>query len=208
MSSSSTPKPDGKRRAPRSSHTVHGGTSEANRRAVAVLEVLGGLRTPADAAAALGIAVPRYYQLETRALERMVTALEPRSLGKQPSLEGRVVRLQKELEQARRECGRQQALVRVAQRSLGLKPPSVPNGQTPAKDRRTGLPGTGRRKRKPTVRALKAAAVLRMLPKDPRDENGAGLQQEALKASGREVTLHTGGPENLTGSRSVEEQPA
>ena len=134
-------------------HTVQGGTSEANRRAVAVLEVLGGLRTPADAAAALGIAVPRYYQLETRALEGMVTALEPRSLGKQPSLEGRVARLQKELEQARRESARQQALVRVAQRSLGLKPSAAPNGQTPTKDRsrtpqaeadRAGTQGGGR----------------------------------------------------------------
>ena len=159
MSSTSTPQPVAKRKAPRGAHTVQGGTSEANRRAVAVLEVLGGLRTPADAAAALGIAVPRYYQLETRALEGMVTALEPRSLGKQPSLEGRVVRLQKELEQARRESARQQALVRVAQRSLGLKPSSTPNEKTPAKDR------SGRRKRKPTVRALKAAAVLRVLPK-------------------------------------------
>ena len=55
------------KRKTRSAHAVQGGTSEANRRAVAVLEVLGGLRTPADAAAALGLAVPRYYQLETRA---------------------------------------------------------------------------------------------------------------------------------------------
>ena len=131
MSQPSTATPVAKRKAPRGAHAVQGGTSEANRRTVAVLEVLGGLRTPADAAAALGIAVPRYYQLETRALEGMVTALEPRSLGKQPSLEGRVARLQKELEQARRESARQQALVRVAQRSLGLKPPAAPNGPTP-----------------------------------------------------------------------------
>jgi hypothetical protein len=202
MSSTSNLKPGSKPRAPRSPHTVQGGTSEANRRAVAVLEVLGGLRKPADAAAALGIAVPRYYQLETRALEGMVTALEPRSLGKQPSLEGRVVRLQKELEQARRESARQQALVRVAQRSLGLKPPSAPNGQTPAKDR------AGRRKRKPTVRALKAAAVLRALPKDPRDGNGGGLQQEGTQLSERDVALLKGGSEKAVGSCSREEHPA
>ncbi len=202
MSSSATPKLVAKRKAPRGAHTVQGGTSEANRRAVAVLEVLGGLRTPADAAAALGIAVPRYYQLETRALEGMVTALEPRSLGKQPSLEGRVVRLQKELEQARRESARQQALVRVAQRSLGLKLPSTPNEKTPAKDR------TGRRKRKPTVRALKAAAVLRVLPKDPRGGDGGGVQQEVTQLSERDVALLTGGSEKAVGSRSKEEHPA
>ncbi len=190
------------KRKTRSAHAVQGGTSEANRRAVAVLEVLGGLRTPADAAAALGLAVPRYYQLETRALEGMVTALEPRSLGKQPSLEGRVVRLQKELEQARRESARQQALVRVAQRSLGLKPSSGSNGESPAKDR------SGRRKRKPTVRALKAAAVLRALPKDPRGDGGGGLQQEATQLGERDVALLKGGSERAVGSRSREEHPA
>ena len=202
MSSSSTPKPVAKRKAPRGAHTVQGGTSEANRRAVAVLEVLGGLRTPADAAAALGIAVPRYYQLETRALEGMVTALEPRSLGKQPSLEGRVVRLQKELEQARRESARQQALVRVAQRSLGLKPSSTPNEKTPAKDR------SGRRKRKPTVRALKAAAVLRVLPKDPRGGDGGEVQQAVTEMKAREAALLKGGLEKSAGTRSQEEHEA
>lgn len=202
MSSTSTPQLVAKRKAPRGAHTVQGGTSEANRRAVAVLEVLGGLRTPADAAAALGIAVPRYYQLETRALEGMVTALEPRSLGKQPSLEGRVVRLQKELEQARRESARQQALVRVAQRSLGLKPSSTPNEKTPAKDR------SGRRKRKPTVRALKAAAVLRVLPKDPRSGDGGQVQQAVTEIKAREAALLKGGLEKSAGTRSQEEHEA
>jgi len=197
-----TPNSVTKRRAPRGAHSVQGGTSEANRRAVAILEVLGGMRTPTDAAAALGVALPRYYQLETRALEGMVTALEPRAVGKQPSLEGRLVRLQKELEQTRRESARQQALVRVAQRSLGLKPPTAPNGQMPAKD------GARRRKRKPTVRALKAAAVLRVLAKDPRGGDGAGVQEEVTEVSGQEAALLKGSPEKSAGSRSEEEHPA
>ncbi len=197
-----TPNSVTKRRAPRGAHSVQGGTSEANRRAVAILEVLGGLRTPTDAAVALGVALPRYYQLETRALEGMVTALEPRAVGKQPSLEGRLVRLQKELEQTRRESARQQALVRVAQRSLGLKPPTAPNGQMPAKD------GARRRKRKPTVRALKAAAVLRVLSKDPRGGDGLGVQQDVTQLSERDVALLKGGSEKAVGSRSQEEQPA
>lgn len=198
---STTPNVVGKPRAPRGARTMRGGTSEANRLTVVLLEVLAGLRTPADAAAALGISVPRYYQLETRALEGMVQALEPRPKGKQPSLEGRVAQLEKELDRARRESARQQALVRVAQRSLGLKPPGLPGGQTSAKDR------TGRRKRKPTVRALKAAAVLRVLPKDPRSAAGEGVQQSLKETKEREVTLLKGDPEKSAGSRSEEEHP-
>jgi hypothetical protein len=198
MSSPSTSKTVTKRRAPRGPHTVQGGTSEANRRAVAVLEVLGGLQTPADAAAALGIAVPRYYQLETRALEGMVKSLEPRRLGKQPSPEGQLVRLKKELEEMRRECARQQALVRATQRSLGLKPASVP-ALAATKDR------AGRRKRKPTVRALKAAAVLRVLPKDPRDGQSAGVQQHG---SERDSSPLEGGPAESAVPNCKEEQSA
>ncbi len=129
-------------------------------------------------------------------------ALEPRTLGKQPSLEGRVARLQKELEQARRESARQQALVRVAQRSLGLKPSAAPNGHTPMKDR------VGRRKRKPTVRALKAAAVLRVVPKDPRGGDGGQVQQAATEMKAREAALLKGGLEKSAGTRSQEEHEA
>ncbi len=207
MSSSSTSKPATKRKASRSPHGVQGGTNEANRRAVAVLEVLGGLCAPADAAAALGIAVPRYYQLEVRALEGMVRALEPRSLGKQPSLEKRLVRLEKELQQARRECSRQQALVRIAQRSVGLKPMAVANGQAPAKDRQAGLPGTGRRKRRPTVRALSAAAVLRVLATGPRDAESSAVQQKLVERDGLENPSSKDGSVSATaGSGSKEER--
>ena len=113
-----------------------------------------------------------------------------------------MARLQKELEQARRESARQQALVRVAQRSLGLKPPAAPNGQTPLKDR------SGRRKRRPTVRALKAAAVLRVLPKILAAERGGGVQQGVTQLSERDVALLKAGPEKAVGSRSKEEHPA
>ena len=111
-------------------HGVQGGSSEANRFAVVILEVLAGGRTPGDAAKALGVTPPRYYQLETRALEGLVAALEPRPKGKQPSLEGRIAQLEKALGEARRESLRQQALVRAAQRSLGIKPgPTVADGK-------------------------------------------------------------------------------
>jgi hypothetical protein len=135
-------------------HGVQGGTSEANRLAVVILEVLAGERTPADAAVALGITPPRYYQLEARALQGLVAALEPRPQGKQPSVEGRIAKLEKALEEARRQCARQEALVRVAQRSLGIQAPASGQGKPTGKDR------AGRKKRRPTVRALKAARAL------------------------------------------------
>jgi hypothetical protein len=123
---------------------------------VAVLEVLAGARSPAEAAEALKVSLPRYYVLETRALQGMVAACEPKPLGKQPSPETRIAALEKELQQARRECARQQALVRVAQRSVGLSATEPQKGQTfPKRDRR------GRKKRRPAVRALKAADTLK-----------------------------------------------
>lgn len=140
----------------RNQHGVQGSTSEANRIAVAILEVLAGGRSPAEAADALKISLPRYYVLETRALEGLVAACEPKPLGKQPLLETRIAALEKELRQARRDCARQEALVRVAQRTVGLRTPEPPKGKTaPPRDRR------GRKKRRPVVRALKAVEKLK-----------------------------------------------
>jgi hypothetical protein len=148
---------------------LQGGTSEANRLAVVILEVLAGGRTPAEAAQVLGVTTPRYYQLESRALQGLVTALEPRPQGKQPSPEGRIAKLEKALDEARRECIRQQALVRAAQRSLGIKTLAA------VKSKPTGKDGAGRKKRRPAVRALKAA---RTLAKLSRPAEGELLQPE------------------------------
>ena len=95
---------------------------------------------------------PRYYQLESRALEGLVAALTPRPMGKQPSLENRVKLLEKQLAAAHRQCARQEALVRVTQRTLGLA--------TPAKSTRPERDPRGRKKRRPVVRALKASRAL------------------------------------------------
>lgn len=149
-------KPESKR--PKGAHGVRGGTSQANRLAAVILEVLAGECSPTAAAGSLEVSLPRYYQLETRALEGMVAALEPRPKGKQPSLAGRLAQLEKQLQQAHRECARQQALVRVTQRSLGLaaQPPTAKD--SPRRD------SAGRKKRRPMVRALKAARTLRTRP--------------------------------------------
>ncbi len=143
-------------RSPRNRHGVQGGSKEANRLVVAILEVLGGVRSPAEAAAALKVSLPRYYILEARALEGMVAACEPKPLGKQPSPENRIAALEKELQQAHRQCARQQALVRAAQRSVGLSATETQNSKISSKRGRKG-----RKKRPPTVRALKAAETLR-----------------------------------------------
>ena len=125
--------------------------SQAQRFAATILEVLGGLRSPPEAAEVLAISLPRYYQLEARALEGLVAALAPRPQGKQPSLDQRVKALEKQLETARRQCARQEALVRVTQRALGL---ATATKSSEPRDAR------GRKKRRPTVRALKAARTL------------------------------------------------
>lgn len=127
------------------------GTAAAKRVAAAILEVLGGIRLPSDAAVALGISLPRYYQLETRALNGLVEACEPRPIGRVRSVESELASAQREIDTLKRDCSRQQALVRLAQRTVGLAAPQPP---------KPGPKGL-RKRRTPTVRALKAVAVLK-----------------------------------------------
>ena len=130
------------------------GTAEARRIAAAILEVLGGIRLPSDAAAALGISVPRYYQLEIRALNGLVEACEPRAIGRVRTVESELAAALHEVACLKRECSRQQALVRLAQRTVGLSAPQPP---------KPGPKGL-RKRRSPTVRALRAVAALKSEP--------------------------------------------
>lgn len=131
------------------------GSGEAKRLAAAILEVLAGARGPSEAAEVLGISLARYYQLETRALGGLLAACEPRRRkGRRGGSD--LATLRKECERLRRECTRQQALVRAAQRTVGLVPPPAPLPQ-PASGS-----GRRRRKRRPKARALKVAALLRV----------------------------------------------
>jgi hypothetical protein len=161
--------------------------SEAQRLAATILEVLAGVYAPTQAAEALAISLPRYYQLEARALEGLVAALAPRPKGKQPSLENRVKVLEKELAAAHRQCARQEALVRVTQRTLGLSIAAPAKSATSARD------ANGRKKRRPTVRALKAARVLEARAQAPDTAASAGqadahsLQPTALDCGAEEV---------------------
>ena len=166
--------------ASRKRHRLRGGTGQANRIAVAILEVLAGLRTPAEAAQSLQISVPRYYVLETRALEGLVAACEPKPLGKQPTPETRIAALEKELQQARHECARQQALVRAAQRTVGLTLPATRPGKQKAEPAKKG------RQRRPTVRALRAAKTLRENSSVP--PSAEGLEKRVADGSTRDAS--------------------
>lgn len=125
------------------------GSKEARQLAAALLDVLAGVRTPTQAAEALSVSLPRYYQLEDRALGGLVQACEPLPRGRQVDNDGRVRALEKDLERARRELTRYQTLVRLTQRTVGVPPPA------PSKE--TGK----KRKRRPSVRAMRRAKQLR-----------------------------------------------
>jgi hypothetical protein len=101
-------------------------TRQARRVAAMILEVLAGARTPTEAAGALELCVPRYYQLESRALRGLLAACEPSPKGRQPCAERELVNLRRDKDRLEREVLRQKALVRAAQRTIGLAPPAPP----------------------------------------------------------------------------------
>ena len=100
-------------------HTLKG-SPKARKSATLVLEALTGLRTTQEAADAMGIALARYYVLETRALAGFIQALEPRARGRQRTSEHDIRELKAELFALQRELRRYQALHRTAQRALGV----------------------------------------------------------------------------------------
>ena len=142
---------------------VPAASREAKRIAASVLEVLAGDSSPTAAAAALQVSLPRYYLLEQRAIEALVTACEPRS-GRTIAPKREIDLLRKQLDRAQRDSTRYQTLLRVAQRTMGLVPAATPThgkGKGSAKAKRT---------RRPTARALVAARSLLAgddLPADP-----------------------------------------
>jgi len=126
---------------------------EARRLAAAILEVLAGVQAPSEAARALGLSLARYYQLEGRALAGLVAACESRRRGRGRAAGGDLAELRRECDRLRRECARQQALVRAARRAAGLAEPA-PAPAAPAE-------GRPKRRRRPKARALKMVAQLR-----------------------------------------------
>jgi hypothetical protein len=150
--------------------SVPPGSKEALRTGAAVLEVLAGLRSVADAAAALGCSVPRYYQVEQQALRALVAGCEPRPLGRQPSADTELVRLQKENARLVQEVQRQQALVRLARQAAGLASPSP-------------SPAAGQ-KRRPRQAARGQQAARRLLAAAAADESASPVEVPVPEASG------------------------
>ncbi|MBI5365572.1 MAG: hypothetical protein HZA54_00935 [Planctomycetes bacterium] len=140
------------------------GGVEGRKLAAVILEVLAGGRTPTDAATAAGVSLPRYYAVEARALAGLVEACEPKPPGKRPSADAERVALRRDLDCARKECARYQALLRAAQRTIGLPAAS------------SKPPAAGKRRRKPTVRALKAVGMLQSPPVAPAPADGPAPQ--------------------------------
>jgi hypothetical protein len=167
-----SPSPTGERsaaerprgRPPRPKGPASGPSREAKQRAAVILEVLAGSRTPSQAAAALAVSVSRYYLLEATALQGLLAACEPAPRGPGSDLHRQAEQLRAECARWQRECARQQALVRAAQRAIGLTAPAA----APAKDG-----GKRRRQRKPVARALKVVARLQQ-EAPPVSEGSAG----------------------------------
>ena len=140
-----------KKRGPRKQSTKSpSGSPEARRRVSAVLQVLAGALSPSEAATVLGCSSTRYYGIEAKALDGMVSACEPKPAGRTPTPERELQALKKAYARLERECARYKALCRAAQRTAGLSASKVKQ----AKAR------PGKRKRKPTVRALKLSQQL------------------------------------------------
>jgi len=132
-----------------------GVSAEARRQAAALLEVLAGVRTPSEVAQQLAISLTRYYIIESRALQALVAACEPRPRGKVRTPASELAAVRRECEQLRRQVARQQALLRVTERTMGLA--AAPAACAAKADHKSPKK---RRQRKPKARALQAAAVL------------------------------------------------
>ena len=128
---------------------------EARQLAAVILDVLAGARTPQQAAEALSLSLPRYYQLEARALAGLIGACEARPRGRQVEATAELARANKEVDRLKRELSRAQALVRLTQRTIGVAAPA------PEKQ------GARKRTRKPVVRALRRANELRSEVPEP-----------------------------------------
>lgn len=123
-------------------------TPESRKHAACVLEVLAGLRSPEQAALALGVSLPSYFHLETRALRGLVHGCTPTPPGRTMVLLKQVRGLEAKCAALEKQVGRYQALLRNAQRSAGLlTAPAQPKAN-------------GKRRRKPAVRALRPIEVL------------------------------------------------
>jgi hypothetical protein len=139
---------------------------EAKRRAAVLFEVLAGVRTPPQAAEALGLSLPGFYQMEERATLQVQLGCEVRPRGRQANGEAKAAALGKEVERLKQEVARYQALLRLTQRTVGVPPAAQARA------------AANKRKRKPVVRAMRRAERLRAEAEEPA---GAGPANEGTE---------------------------
>ena len=174
--------------------TARGGAASrsAKQTAAVVLEVLCGQRDTTSASEALGISLSRYYLLEARGVEGLIKALEPRPKGKQKSPAVALREALAEVVQLQRDVARSQALLRVSQRSLGVKVASKP----PRKGSKLGTStksGTKKKRRRRTVR--RAAQVIARLRSESEAAPAApGVPAPGEPDNGRPQTERPGAP--------------
>jgi len=132
---------------------------QARRLAAVILEVLAGLRGPAEAAQAAGVSAPRYYAAEARALQGLLRGCEPATPGRQPAGAAELHKARQECQRLQRQCDRQQALLRLQQRALGL-------GTPPAQAKGASNNKGGKKRRRPRQRTLRLIQELRQGPAD------------------------------------------
>lgn len=137
-------------------------TRDARQIASMILEVLAGMQTPAEAAEVLGISLPRYYTLELRAINGLIAACEPKPKGRVQSHDSKIEELEKEIARLKKECGRHQALLRSAQRAVG-----IPDRVKPKLAGKNG----GKKRRRIKARGLKVVAMLKK--QDNKDSSGS-----------------------------------
>ena len=157
----------GKKGKPRGRQGPHlnGGSRDARHVAAVVLETLSGARTPVEAAEVIGVSATRYYMIELKALRGLLEACEPLPKGPKVNLAAEADRLRKDVSRLESDLKRQQALTRATQRAIGLVMPAA------KAEKGERQKGGSHRRRKPTVRGLRAAEHLRA-------PSGSGSQAE------------------------------
>jgi hypothetical protein len=162
------------------------GSDAARRLAALVLESWCGVRTTQSASDAIGVALPRFYQLEARALQALVAALEPRPRGRQLTAESELGKLKLEKQRLVREVERYQSLYRISQRALGV---TIAKPGAPAKNPAPG----GKRKRGPRRKARGQAVATVLL--------GDASRKRSIEIS-HGATEQGPGPRGGSGGRS------
>ena len=149
------------------------GSETARRLAALMMEAWSGVRSTQAACEAMGISVTRFYQLEARALQEVVSALEPRPRGRRITAASELGKSKLENQRLRRDLERVQSLYRTAQRTLGVVV-AKPTGKA---DNAAG----GKRKRGPRRKArgqAVAAVLLRTaMPDGAREASDAATEQ-------------------------------